>query len=78
LISSFGVTRFLLSESDLYRFIVSNSLIIENEDLLKRLEKEIIVNAHIAGMEFIAVDPKHYLDDANNYVNSEFFTQNEG
>lgn len=47
--------------------------IIENEDLLKRLEKEIIVNAHIAGMEFIAVDPKHYLDDANNYVNSEFF-----
>lgn len=38
----------------------------------KEMEKEQIIDAHIAGMEFIAVDPKHYLDDANNYYNSEY------
>lgn len=45
---------------------------IENEQFLKELEKECIIKAHIAGMEFIAVDPKHYVDDANEYYNSEY------
>ena len=45
---------------------------IENEQFLKNLEKECIINAHIAGMEFIAVDPKHYVDDANEYYNAEY------
>jgi len=38
----------------------------------KAMEKEQIVYAHIAGMEFIAVDPKHYIDDANEYYNAEY------
>lgn len=38
----------------------------------KEMEKEQIIDAHISGMEFIAVDPNHYYNDAEQYYNETF------
>jgi len=38
----------------------------------KQMEKEHIMDAHIAGMEFIAVDPNKYVEDAEQYYNETY------
>ena len=38
----------------------------------KEMEKQNIIDAHISGMEFIAVDPNHYNNDAEQYYNETF------
>ena len=38
----------------------------------KEMEKEQIKEAHIAGMEFIAVDPNKYDEDAGQYYNETY------
>jgi hypothetical protein len=38
----------------------------------KEIEKEQIINANIAGMEFIPVDPNWYQEDAEKYYNKTF------
>ena len=36
------------------------------------MEKEALIDAHIAGMEFIPVDPNRYREDAERYYNGTF------
>ena len=38
----------------------------------KKMEKQQIIDAHISGMEFIAVDPNHYYNDSEQYYNETF------
>jgi hypothetical protein len=38
----------------------------------KQMEKEQIIEAHISGMEFIAVDPNKYVEDAEQYYNETY------
>ena len=38
----------------------------------KEMEKQQIIDAHISGMEFIAVDPNHYYNDSEQYYNETF------
>ena len=38
------------------------------------MEKEQIIDANIAGMEFIPVDPNRYQEDAEEYYNITFNT----
>ena len=38
----------------------------------KELEKEQIIDANIAGMEFIPVDPNKYQQDAEQYYNETY------
>lgn len=38
----------------------------------KQIEKQQIVDANIAGMEFIAVDPNRLSNDAEQYYNETF------
>lgn len=38
----------------------------------KEIEKKQIIDANIAGMEFIAVDPNHYCNDAEQYYSETF------
>ena len=38
----------------------------------KIMEKEQIIDAHISGMEFIAVEPNHYYNDAEQYYNETY------
>jgi len=38
----------------------------------KEMEKEQIIEANIAGMEFIAVDPSRYQQDAEQYYNETY------
>jgi hypothetical protein len=38
----------------------------------KAMEKEALIDAHIAGMEFIPVDPNRYREDAERYYNGTF------
>jgi hypothetical protein len=40
----------------------------------KEMEKEQIIDANIAGMEFIPVDPNRYQEDAEEYYNITFNT----
>ena len=61
-------------------WLIENSHIIPKNELYKRelinqakeMEKQQIVDANIAGMEFIAVDPNHYNNDAQQYYNETF------
>jgi hypothetical protein len=46
------------------------------EKLLEK-EKEQIIEANIAGMEFIPVDPNKYQQDAEQYYN-QTYNQNKG
>jgi hypothetical protein len=39
------------------------------------IEKEVIINANIAGMEFIPVDPNRHQEDAEKYYNETFKTK---
>jgi hypothetical protein len=50
---------------------VHHTIRIPNEyfEQAKAMEKEQIIDSHIAGMEFIAVDPSKYKQDANEYYN---------
>lgn len=41
----------------------------------KIIEKEQIVDANIAGMEFIPVDPNKHQQDAEDYYNETFSTK---
>jgi hypothetical protein len=43
-----------------------------NWDMYLAKEKEQIMNANVAGMEFIAVDPTLYQQDAEQYYNEEY------
>ncbi len=38
----------------------------------KKMEKEQIIDANIAGMEFIPVDPNKYQQDAEQYYNETY------
>lgn len=38
----------------------------------KQKEKQYIIDANIAGMEFIPVDPNKYDEDAEKYYNEKF------
>ena len=40
--------------------------------IAKEMEKEMIINTHIAGMKFIAVDPNKYVEDAEEYYNGTY------
>lgn len=42
------------------------------QSIAKEMEKEQIIYAHISGMEFIAVEPNHYYNDAEQYYNETF------
>lgn len=44
----------------------------EQFKIAKEIEKEQIIYAHISGMEFIPVDPKHYYNDAKEYFNETY------
>ena len=44
----------------------------EQFKIAKEIEKEQIIYAHISGLEFIAVDPNHYYNDAEQYYNETF------
>jgi hypothetical protein len=39
------------------------------------MEKEQIIDANIAGMEFIPVDPNRHQEDAEQYYNETFNTK---
>jgi len=41
----------------------------------KEMEKEQIIDANIAGMEFIPVDPNRHQEDAEHYYNETFNTE---
>jgi hypothetical protein len=41
-----------------------------------RMEKEQIIDANIAGMKFIAVDPTLYQQDAEQYYNETYESKN--
>ena len=41
----------------------------------KEMEKEQIIAANIAGMEFIPVDPNRHQEDAEQYYNETFKTK---
>jgi hypothetical protein len=41
----------------------------------KEMEKEQIIDANIAGMEFIPVDPNRHQEDAEQYYNETFNTE---
>jgi hypothetical protein len=41
----------------------------------KELEKQQIIDANIAGMEFIPVDPNKYMQDAEQYYNETYKNQ---
>jgi hypothetical protein len=43
-------------------------------DKAKAMEKEQIIDANIAGMEFIPVDPNRHQEDAEQYYNETFNT----
>jgi hypothetical protein len=43
----------------------------------KAMEKEQIVDSHIAGMEFISVHPSMYKQDAEQYYNETYGGDNE-
>ena len=43
----------------------------------KEREKEQIIDANIAGMEFIPVDPNRHQEDAEQYYNGTFNTNEE-
>jgi hypothetical protein len=38
----------------------------------KEMEKQQIIDANIAGMEFIPVDPNKYMQDAEQYYNETY------
>jgi hypothetical protein len=40
--------------------------------IAKEMEKQMIMDAHIAGMEFIAVYPNKYVEDAEQYYNETY------
>ena len=44
----------------------------------KEMEKEQIIDANIAGMEFIPVDPNWYQEDAEKYYNKTFKSEQNG
>ena len=44
------------------------------EHIYLKKEKEQIIDANIAGMEFIPVDPNRYQEDAEEYYNETFNT----
>ena len=48
--------------------------LIKEKNFLEK-EKEQIMNANIAGMEFIAVDPNRHQEDAEQYYNETFNTK---
>ena len=41
----------------------------------KEMEREQIIDANIAGMEFIPVDPNRHQEDAEHYYNETFNTE---
>jgi hypothetical protein len=43
-------------------------------DQAKEMERQQIIDANIAGMEFIPVDPNRYQEDAEEYYNITFNT----
>jgi len=45
-----------------------------NKEIWIQEEKEQIIDANIAGMEFIPVDPNRYQEDAEQYYNETFKT----
>ena len=49
----------------------------EHIEQAKEMERQQIIDANIAGMEFITVDPNRYQEDAEEYYNGTFNT-NEG
>ena len=48
------------------------SFVIKTANDLLEKEKEQIIDANIAGMEFIAVHPNHYKVDAEDYYNQTY------
>jgi hypothetical protein len=44
----------------------------EQFKIAKEVEKEQIIEAHFSGMEFIAVDPNKYVEDAEEYYNETY------
>jgi hypothetical protein len=49
----------------------------EWKEQAKEMEKEQIIDANIAGMEFIPVDPNRYQEDAEQYYNETFNTKDK-
>ena len=47
-------------------------LLLEAIKTSKEMEKQQIIEAHISGMEFIAVDPNKYVEDAEQYYNETY------
>jgi hypothetical protein len=65
---------------ELSKFLYGKSEFTDANDILikaKEMEKEQIIAANIAGMEFIPVDPKRHQEDVEEYYNGTFNT-NEG
>jgi len=62
---------------ELSKFLHGKSEFIDSHDILikaKAMEKEQIIDANIAGMEFIPVDPNRHQEDAEQYYNETFNT----
>ena len=51
---------------------INLDLAFELVEQAKEMEKEQIIEAHISGMEFIAVDPNKYVEDAEEYYNKTY------
>jgi hypothetical protein len=52
--------------------IVDDSLLFPKVEQAKEIEKQQIIDANIAGMEFIPVDPSRYDEDAEQYYTQTY------
>jgi len=62
-----------LSEGTLEEFGLKTAK--KQAEALLEKEEEVIINANIAGMEFIPVDPNRHQEDAEQYYNETFKTK---
>jgi hypothetical protein len=61
--------------ASMYHSVATLETSIELAEYLLEKEKEQIIEANIAGMEFIPVDPNKYQKDAEEYFNKTYKNQ---
>jgi hypothetical protein len=68
--------EFLIKQLEILNLIkegdIENELFRQIELEAKEMEKQQIIDSNISGMEFIAVDPNKYNEDAEKYYNETF------
>ena len=65
----------LVEEMEQSPLMFAPALALIKEKNFLEMEKEQIMDANIAGMEFIPVDPNRYQEDAEEYYNETFSTK---